>query len=117
MTPAEATVRPAGVADLEAVAGIYAHYVDHTVATFAEVAPDVAEWEQRLADLTGRGLPFLVAELSGAVVGFAFTSPWRPKPAYRHTVEDTIYLAPGATGRGLGTALLREVVRGSARAG
>lgn len=89
----------------------------HTVATFETTGPSVADWERRLDDLTGCGLPFLVAELSGQVAGFAYVGPWRPKPAYCHTVEDTIYLAPDATGRGLGGALLREVIAGAARAG
>ncbi|NUT50241.1 MAG: N-acetyltransferase [Saccharothrix sp.] len=111
------TVRSARPEDLDAVSAIYAHYVHHTVATFAEEAPTVAEWEQRLLDLAARGLPFLVTEVSGAVAGFAYAAPWRVKPAYRHTVEDTIYLAPDATGRGLGGVLLGEVVRASADAG
>ncbi|MGW1956013.1 N-acetyltransferase family protein [Streptomyces sp. NPDC001920] len=115
--PAHSPVRPAVAADLESVADIFAHYVRHTVATFEETPPTVADWERRLEDLTGRGLPFLVAEADGAVVGFAHASPWRPKPAYRFTVEDTVYLAPGATGQGLGAALLDVLVAESARAG
>ncbi|MER6015901.1 GNAT family N-acetyltransferase [Streptomyces bluensis] len=117
VTDSEAIIRPATPRDAKAVADIYAHYVLHTVATFETTAPSVADWERRLDDLTGRGLPFVVAELSGPVAGFAYAAPWRPKPAYCHTVEDTIYLAPGATGRGLGTALLREVIAGAGRAG
>lgn len=111
------TVRPATTEDLTAVADIHAHYVLHTVATFDEVPHTAADWERRLADLTQRGLPFLVADLSGTVAGFAYASPWRPKPAYRHTAEDTIYLSPDATGRGLGGALLGELIAASARAG
>lgn len=117
MAPPQATIRPAVHADLKAVADIYAHYVRHTVTTFDETPRSVAEWERRLDELTGRGLPFLVAELSGAVAGFAYAGPWRPKPAYQHTVEDTIYLAPDATGRGLGTALLGPLITETARAG
>ncbi|MPY56442.1 GNAT family N-acetyltransferase [Streptomyces spongiae] len=117
MADFEATIRPATPRDLKAVADIYAHYVLHTVATFETTPPDVAHWERRLDDLTGRSLPFVVADLSGQVSGFAYAAPWRPKPAYRHTVEDTIYLTPAATGRGLGGALLREVIAGAARAG
>jgi len=110
-------IRPATAEDLDAVAGIYAHYVRHTVATFEETPPGVGDWERRLADLAGRDLPFLVAECSGAVAGFAYAAPWRPKPAYRYTVENTIYLDPGATGRGLGAALLDALVTECARAG
>ncbi|GAA2133647.1 GNAT family N-acetyltransferase [Actinomadura napierensis] len=112
-----AVVRAARPEDLETVTGIGAHYVLNTVATFAETPQTVAEWRQRLDDLTERGLPFLVAEADGEVAGYAYAGPWRPKPAYRYTVEDTIYLAPEHTGKGLGTALLRALVDGSAKAG
>jgi L-amino acid N-acyltransferase YncA len=112
-----AFTRPATPADLAAVAEIYAHYVTHTVATFDEVAPTVDQWRRRLDDLADRGLPFLVADLAGEVAGFAYAAPWRPKPAYRHTVEDTIYLAPAHTGRGLGRLLLGTLLTESARAG
>jgi phosphinothricin acetyltransferase len=106
-------VVPATSADLEAVAGIYAHYVTGSVVTFEEVPPTAEEWGRRL----GQGLPFLVARSGDEVVGYAYASPWRPKPAYRHTVEDSVYLAPGATGRGVGTALLRALLDGCADAG
>ncbi|KOV67616.1 GNAT family N-acetyltransferase [Streptomyces sp. MMG1121] len=117
MTAPHAVVRPASPSDLKAVADIYTHYVRHSVATFEETPPTVASWEGRLDDLAERKLPFVVAESNGAVAGFAHASPWRPKPAYRHTVEDTVYLAPDATGQGLGTALLEAVIAESARAG
>ncbi|MFB7505974.1 GNAT family N-acetyltransferase [Streptomyces broussonetiae] len=117
MTAPQAVIRPATPCDLKAVACICAHYVRHSVATFEEIPPTVAHWEGRLEELTERNLPFLVAESDGAAVGFAHASPWRAKPAYRHTVEDTIYLAPDATGRGLGAALLEAVIAESARAG
>ncbi|MDX3232190.1 GNAT family N-acetyltransferase [Streptomyces sp. ME19-01-6] len=117
MTPPKATIRPAVHADLKAVSDIYAHYVHHTVATFDETPRSAADWGQWLDDLTGRGLPFLVAEVSGAVAGFAYAGPWRPKPAYQYAVEDTIYLAPDATGRGLGTALLSPLITEATRAG
>ena len=117
MAPQPAVIRPATSADVVEVARIYAHYVRHTVATFEEIPPGPAEWERKLDDLAERNLPFLVTELSGSVVGFAYAAPWRPKPAYRHTVEDTIYLAPEAGGQGLGGALLGELVAASSRAG
>lgn len=117
MADSEVTIRPATPRDMKAVTGIFAHYVLRSVATFETTPPGVADWERRLDDLTGRGLPFLVVDLAGEVAGFAYAAPWRLKPAYRHTVEDTIYLAPGATGRGLGGALLREVIAEAARAG
>ncbi|MFC8697238.1 GNAT family N-acetyltransferase [Streptomyces parvus] len=106
MTVMEPVIRPAVPADLSAVAEIYTYYVRHTVITFEENPPPVAAWQQRLDDLAARNLPFLVAELSGEVVGYAYAAPWRPKPAYRNTVENSIHLAPDRTGRGLGGALL-----------
>ncbi|MFF0310429.1 GNAT family N-acetyltransferase [Streptosporangium sp. NPDC004379] len=110
-------VRPATPADLPAVAGIYTHYVVGSVATFEETPPPIADWWSRLDDLAGRGLPFLVAEVDGEVAGYAYAAPWRPKPAYRHTVEDSIYLAPDRTGRGLGGALLGALVERAEQAG
>ncbi|WP_078954012.1 GNAT family N-acetyltransferase [Streptomyces globisporus] len=108
-------IRPAVPADLDAVAEIFAHYVRSTVITFEEIPPPVAAWHQRLEGLTAQELPFLVAELSGEVVGYAYAAPWRPKPAYRHTVENSIYLAPGRTGQGLGGNLLEALLTACAR--
>jgi phosphinothricin acetyltransferase len=110
-------VRPARPGDLDAVAGIYAHHVEHGVATFDTEAPDTAHWATRLDELTAARWPFLVAEVGGEVVGFAYAAPWRTRPAYRHTVEDTLYLAPGWTGRGLGRALLGTLLDRVAAAG
>jgi phosphinothricin acetyltransferase len=110
-------ISPADPADLGAVARIYAHYVTDTVVTFEETPPTVADWRARHDDLAARGLPFLVATVDGEVAGYAYAGPWRPKPAYRHTVEDSVYLAPGFTGRGLGRALLAAVLDGCAAAG
>jgi L-amino acid N-acyltransferase YncA len=119
----EPFVRAADPADAGPVAAIFAHYVATSVATFEEVAPAPADWRRRLGELTALDLPFLVAQAPGgaagdaAICGFAYASPWRPKPAYRHTVEDTVYLSPGSTGRGLGTALLGALLAGCAAAG
>jgi phosphinothricin acetyltransferase len=110
-------IRAALAADADRVAAIFAHYVTTSVATFEEVAPAAADWQRRAGDLTARGLPFLVAEADGEICGFAYASPWRPKPAYRHTVEDSVYLSPGWTGRGVGTALLGGLLAGCAAAG
>jgi len=124
-------VRAAVPADAEPVAAIFAHYVATSVATFEEVAPTAADWRRRLGELAARNLPFLVAEGGvgegevaeggaeggGLVCGFAYASPWRPKSAYRHTVEDTVYLSPGCTGRGIGSALLGTLLAGCAAAG
>ena len=110
-------IRPATPADLGAVAGILAFYVTNSVATFEEDPPGVPQWHQRLGDLAERKLPFLVAEAGGTVAGYAYASLWRPKPAYRHTVEDSVYLAPGQRGRGLGRLLLESLLAGCADAG
>jgi L-amino acid N-acyltransferase YncA len=110
-------VRAAVPADAERVAAIFAHYVTSSVATFEEVAPTAGQWRQRLADRAARNLPFVVAEADGSVCGYAYASPWRPKPAYRYTVEDSVFLAPGCTGRGIGSALLGTLLAGCAAAG
>ena len=112
-------VRAAVPADADAVAAIFAHYVVTSVVTFEEVAPSAVDWRGRLGDLAGQNLPFLVAEADGdgSVCGFAYASPWRPKPAYRHTVEDTVYLSPAHTGRGIGTALLGGLLEECVAAG
>ena len=116
ITPARG-IRPATPDDSAAIAAIYAHYVEHSVATFDLTAPDAAWWTAKLADLTAAGWPFLVAEDEGEPAGFAYVAPWRVKPAYRQTVEDTIYLAPGRTGRGLGRALLGALLDAARSAG
>ncbi|TDC52273.1 N-acetyltransferase family protein [Jiangella ureilytica] len=105
-------IRPATVADLPAVAAIFAHYVETSVVTFEETPPTVADWARKLADLDDHGLPFLVtAEAdTGAVAGYAYAAPWRPKPAYRHTAENTVYLSPAHTGRGLGRSLVTALL-------
>ncbi|TNC26205.1 N-acetyltransferase family protein [Amycolatopsis alkalitolerans] len=103
--------------DLAAIGEIYAHYVQHSVATFELTAPDDAEWKQRFASVTEAGLPFLVARVHGEVAGYAYCSPWKARPAYRYTVEDSIYLAPAAAGRGVGGRLLDELLARCADAG
>lgn len=110
-------VRSATAADLAAVAGIFAWYADHTVATFEETPRTGREWAELSVLLEGLGLPFLVAEADGEVAGYAYASPWRGKPAYRHTVEDSVFVARGRTGLGLGRLLLGELLDACARIG
>ncbi len=120
MDAEQSVVRAAVPADLGQVAAIYAHYVTASVATFEEVPPTLADWQLRFDDLADRKLPFLVTESDDAgrpVCGYAYASPWRPKPAYRHTVEDTVYVSPAHTGRGLGSALLGALLAACADAG
>ncbi|WNV84208.1 GNAT family N-acetyltransferase [Umezawaea sp. Da 62-37] len=107
-------VRDALVGDVDAVAEIYAGYVRDTTVTFAEVAPGVEEWVGRVGDPR---MPFLVVEVEGAVVGMAYCSPWKAKAAYRYTVESSVYLSPGAVGRGMGRVLLGVLLERAAVVG
>ena len=110
-------VRAAVPGDMDPVAEIYAHYVTSSVATFDTSAPGAADWRCKLGDLAGRGLPFLVADAGGEVAGYAYATPWKTRPAYRHTVEDSIYLAPAWRGRGLGQPLLGALLDACTQAG
>ncbi len=112
-----ATIRPALAADLGPIQAIYAHHVLHGIATFEEVPPDVAEMTRRHAAITGRGLPYVVAEVEGRVLGYAYAGPFHGRSAYRFTLEDSIYLDPAATGRGLGRALLERLIADATAAG
>jgi L-amino acid N-acyltransferase YncA len=117
-------VRDARDEDIAALAALYGHHVLHGVATFEVEPPDEAEMGRRLHDLTGRGFPWLVAEsvTSGAggsgsamkgtprLLGFAYAGPYRSRVAWRYTVEDSIYVHPDATGRGVGRLLLQRLL-------
>lgn len=105
------TVRLARAADLPDVRGIYNHYVFNSVVTFDEKPSTHRYWREKFALLTKLKLPFLVAVTpTGQVIGYALVQPWASKTAYRYTVEDSIYLGPGAGGKGLGTALLQALI-------
>ena len=95
---------------MQAVQSIYAHYVLHDLCSFEEVPPSVEQMLARRAEVLRLGLPYLVAIEEGEVVGYAYASAWRTRPAYRNTVESSIYVAPGRHGRGIGSALLAELV-------
>ena len=110
-------LRAATPGDVPAVARVYDHYVATSTATFELEPPGEEPWRVKLDAVTAAGWPFLVATLDGQVVGFAYVAPWRPRPAYAHTVEDTIYLDPAATGRGVGGRLLAAVLEQAATAG
>ena len=110
-------LRPLELKDIEQVAEIYAHYVASGAATFDEIAPDVGAWSAKAGSIVARGFPFLVAEVGGEVAGFAYATVWRPRPAYRHTVEDTVYVAPDRLRQGLGGMLLTGVTEGCRNAG
>ena len=103
-------IRPSTENDLSAIARIYSHYVLHGSATFELDPPGRDEMEQRRSGILSLGLPYLVAEQEGAVVGYAYASVYRPRPAYRFTVEDSIYVDPGRVGQGCGRALLAGLI-------
>ena len=96
--------------DLDAIAEIYAHYVATSVATFEVDPPDRAEWGRRLDAIITAGLPFLVTERDRKLAGYAYCAPWKPRPAYRATVEDSVYVAPWALGQGCGTELMAALL-------
>ena len=96
---------------MPAVQAIYGHYVLHDLCSFEEEVPTAPQMQSRRADVLARGLPYLVAMKDGEVAGYAYASPYRSRSAYRHTVEDSIYVAPGMQGHGIGKALLQEVIR------
>ena len=105
-----AHLRPTSEADVPAIAAIYGHHVLNGSASFEVVPPPAEEIARRRLAVLERGLPFLVAETEGAVVGYAYASPYRSRVAYRFTVEDSIYIHPAHTRRGLGRALLSELI-------
>ena len=114
--PPALRVRDATEADLPAIQEIYGHHVRTGLGSFEETPPDLAEMTQRFAALRARGMPYLVAETAaGAVVGYAYAGPYRPRPAYRYALEDSVYVAPGQEGQGVGAALLGALIpRGEA---
>lgn len=110
-------IRDAREADMIAVQEIYTWYVTRTAASFEEVPPDVAEMKRRLAATLERNLPFLVAEADGRVVGYCYAGPFRPRSAYRYTIEDSIYVSPHAIRRGIGSGLLGTLIERCASLG
>lgn len=103
-------IRPATPDDLAAIQRIYAHHVVNGFASFEEAAPDLDEMRRRYAALTDAGFPYLVAEVDGRVMGYSYCGPYRPRPAYRFTVENSIYMAPEAAGQGIGRKLLTALI-------
>ncbi len=103
-------VRPSVEADLDAITAIYAHAVAHGTASFELDPPDRPEMARRRAALLDGGYPYLAAERDGAVLGYAYAGAYRTRPAYRSTVEDSIYVAPQAQGQGIGRALLEALI-------
>ena len=104
-------IRPATLADLPAIVAIYAHNVRTGTASFETEPPDLAEMTRRFQTLQDAGMPYVVAEADGKLLGYAYAGPYRARPAYRNTVEDSIYLDTAAQGRGVGTMLLQALIR------
>jgi len=107
---AAATLRPATLDDAPAITAIYAEHVLHGTASFELTPPTIDEMRQRMDALMRGGFPWIAACRDGALVGYAYAGPYRPRPAYRYTVEDSIYLAPAAQRHGIGSALLARLI-------
>jgi phosphinothricin acetyltransferase len=110
-------IRPALKTDLAAIASIYSHYVRNSTSTFEIEPPGISEMTRRWSEIATKGFPYLVADISGAVAGYAFAGPYRTRRAYRFTVEDSVYVHPDHVGRGIGRALLGAVIDGCRAAG
>lgn len=110
MNQASLLIRPSEPRDVAAITAIYEWNVRHGSGTFELEAPDEAETARRRDDVLAKGLPWLVAECGGEVAGYAYANHFRPRRAYRFCLEDSIYLAPGAQGQGLGRLLLAELI-------
>jgi L-amino acid N-acyltransferase YncA len=105
-----AEIRPAVAADLAAITDIYGHAVRYGTATFELIPPDLTEMTRRFGALMDGGFPYLVASLEGNVVGYAYAGAYRPRPAYRFTVENSLYLQPAIHRRGIGLQLLQSLI-------
>ncbi|MDH2239024.1 GNAT family N-acetyltransferase [Pigmentiphaga sp. GD03639] len=103
-------IRDACDADLVAIQAIYAFHVLNGIASFEEVPPTVEDMRARRAAVLGLGLPYLVAEQDGTIVGYSYAGSYRARPAYRHTIENSVYVADGTGGRGIGVALMRALI-------
>ena len=113
----EIAIRPAVLVDIPAITRIYAQAVLHGTASFELDPPDEAEMTRRMQALLDGGFPYIVAENGGAILGYAYAGPYRTRPAYRFTVEDSIYVDPNAHRRGIGRVLLARLIEESERRG
>jgi L-amino acid N-acyltransferase YncA len=104
------SIRPVRPVDIVAITRIYAHAVRHGTASFELDPPDINEMTRRLDALIAGDFPYLVAEATGEILGYAYAGPYRARPAYRFTVEDSVYIAPEAQRRGLGRLLLEQLI-------
>ena len=104
-------MRPAVLDDIAAIQAIYAHHVLNGLASFEEQPPGADELRRRYDEVTSRGLPYLVADFAGTVAGYGYCSPYRSRSAYRYVLEDSVYVRADMQGRGVGAALLGELIR------
>jgi L-amino acid N-acyltransferase YncA len=104
------SIRPAAVADIPAITRIYAHAVAHGTASFELTPPDEAEMRRRMQAILDGNFPYIIAELDGTVAGYAYASLYRTRPAYRFTVENSVYVAPDMHRRGVGKVLLEKLI-------
>ena len=110
-------IRPSQPEDIPAISAIYTHHVLHGTGTFEIDPPSLTDMANRRADVLAKGLPYLVVTVGDKVLGFAYCNWFKPRPAYRFSAEDSIYLAPDAHGQGLGRALLTELAAQAEKAG
>ena len=110
MSEAAPIIRPSRDEDVAAISAIYAHHVRHGLASFEEVPPPPEEIGRRRGAILAHGLPYLVAERAGRVIGYCYAGPFRPRSGYRFTLEDSIYVDAAEVGRGIGRALLEPVL-------
>ncbi|MDQ0571670.1 L-amino acid N-acyltransferase YncA [Variovorax paradoxus] len=111
------TIRPSRDEDVASITAIYAHHVRYGTGTFETEPPSVADMVARRADVLGKNLPYLVAEEDGEVLGFAYCNWFKPRPAYRFSAEDSIYMSEAARGKGLGARLLAALSQAAEAAG
>ena len=104
------TIRPAGLADIATIQQIYADAVLNSVASYELDPPDIAEMTRRFEAIAGQGFPYIVAAGDDALLGYAYASPYRTRPAYRWMVEDSIYIHPESRGKGVGRILLERLI-------
>ena len=107
------SIRTARTSDIPAITRIYAHAVEHGTASFELTPPDETEMARRMNDLVSKGFPYLAAEVGGVLGGYAYAGPYRTRPAYRLTVEDSVYIAPNIHRRGVGRMLLAALIEAS----
>jgi L-amino acid N-acyltransferase YncA len=114
---ADSVIRDASPADGKAIAGIYAHHVQHGIASFDTIPPSAAQWRKKIGAIRALGWPFLVVERDKRVVAYAYASQFRDRPAYSGTCENSVYVAPDQIGQGVGSSVMQALIARSADCG